>query len=464
MPSGSGGNGPAPIFISYRRADTDGYAALLAKHLRAEIGNASVFFDQRSIPKGSPSFPDDIEQALRSAAVIVLVIGKNWEEILKARFKEPGKDWVLYEAATALARRNQPDGPKVFVTLVGGAGMPNATSFPAKWRDRLAPLSDINAHVLRGSDWDKDTDLLDLVAKVRLELPLVTGKLDQTKLDSIDKEASAEILSQLDPFVDLPDIKQLRDAWVLEFNDLLAFSPAKALVALRSKLDAGRSARRLNHQGLSSDRADSLRSALLVVVAELLRLGACRIALAPEVLGDGHSPARLESLATHLLAWAGCEGRSARIAFDPGTAGQVRKIRLTRSQDIGAVNAGILEDQQKLILNELWAMVPEFDGLDPTYPAKVENPSHVRDLAVAIRGLNHQGLSRITLGLVGSTASAVGADLLREWLQRMKLDVDVIVRDGCTDADHSDAEHELNLNAWLCLGQIKGVGGDAPKK
>jgi hypothetical protein len=464
MPSGSGGSGPAPIFISYRRKDAGGYAALLANHLRSAIGKSAVFFDERSIPKGSPSFPGDIEQALKSASAVVLVVGSDWADILKARSREPDRDWVLHEVVTALALRNQPSGPKVFVTLVGGAAMPRASSFPAKWRTQLAPMADIDAHVLCGSDWTNDAVLADLVAKIRLALPLVTGKLDQSKLDSIAKEASTEILSQLDPFVDLADIKQLRDAWVLEFNNLPAFMPAKALVALRSKLDAGRSARRLNHQGLSSDRADSLRSALLVVVAELLRLGACRIALAPEVLGDGHSPAQLESLATHLLAWAGCEGRSARIAFDPGTAGQVRKIRLTRSQDIGAVNAGILEDQQKLILNELWALVPEFDGLDPTYPARVESPSHVRDLAVAIRGLNEQSLSRITLGLVGSTASAVGADLLREWLQRMKLDVDVIVRDGCTDADHSDAEHELNLNAWLCLGQIKGVGGDAPKK
>ena len=53
----------APVFISYRRADTAGYAFTLFRELKRIFGDDAIFYDGKSIDSGM-DFPDRIEQGV----------------------------------------------------------------------------------------------------------------------------------------------------------------------------------------------------------------------------------------------------------------------------------------------------------------------------------------------------------------------------------------------------------------
>ena len=65
------------IFISYRRDGNSGYAGRLTDGLRACFGDDQVFRDSDDIAKGT-SFEQEIRDALRSASVLLLLIGRRW--------------------------------------------------------------------------------------------------------------------------------------------------------------------------------------------------------------------------------------------------------------------------------------------------------------------------------------------------------------------------------------------------
>ncbi len=66
----------AGIFISYRRADSDGWAGRLRDALRARFGNR-VFQDVESIADGE-IFSEVIDRALQECDVALIIIGPNW--------------------------------------------------------------------------------------------------------------------------------------------------------------------------------------------------------------------------------------------------------------------------------------------------------------------------------------------------------------------------------------------------
>lgn len=137
------------IFISYRRSDAEGQAGRLFAALRQAFGDDRVFMDVTDIDPGQP-FRLEIERAIGTCDVLLVVIGKEWLQCKTAtgdrRLNNP-EDIVRLEIAAAL-RRNL----LVIPVLVEGAGMPGRQDLP----DDLRTLAERNAIELRHTRWASD--------------------------------------------------------------------------------------------------------------------------------------------------------------------------------------------------------------------------------------------------------------------------------------------------------------------
>ena len=131
MPNGSQG-----IFLSYRRDDAAVSASLLRMCLEQSLPGAQVFRDAESIGPGD-NFRTRIEEAIKSSAVLLALIGPTWLTATDAaghhRLFEPD-DVLAGEIALALRL-----GVRVIPVLVQGASMPQAEKLPEALRD-LADL------------------------------------------------------------------------------------------------------------------------------------------------------------------------------------------------------------------------------------------------------------------------------------------------------------------------------------
>jgi len=142
-----------PIFLSYRRADTGGYAGRLAESLDRRLGRGSVFHDLDTITPGS-DFAHAIEAAIERSRVVLVMIGDTWISERDAggeRRLERADDYVRIEAAIALRR-----GKTVLPLLLEGARMPPESELP----DDLKPLARHQALELSDTRWDHDVDRL----------------------------------------------------------------------------------------------------------------------------------------------------------------------------------------------------------------------------------------------------------------------------------------------------------------
>jgi hypothetical protein len=71
------------IFISYRRADSAGYAGRLYEHLSRCLEPTALFMDIDDIPPGA-DFVQVIEQTLAQVDTVLVMIGPQWLEIKAA--------------------------------------------------------------------------------------------------------------------------------------------------------------------------------------------------------------------------------------------------------------------------------------------------------------------------------------------------------------------------------------------
>ena len=136
MPNGSQG-----IFLSYRRDDAGVSASLLRMCLEQSFPGAQVFRDAESIEPGV-NFRTRIEEAIKSSAVLLALIGPDWLAATDAaglrRLFDPD-DVLAWEIALALRL-----GVWVIPVLVQGAPMPQAEELPEVLRD----LADLQAVAL----------------------------------------------------------------------------------------------------------------------------------------------------------------------------------------------------------------------------------------------------------------------------------------------------------------------------
>jgi cellulose biosynthesis protein BcsQ len=140
--------GSGSVFMSYRREEQS-YALRLASSINRLMGPNTVFLDVESIPLGA-DFREAVESRLRSADVVLVVMGPEW---LKAhtssgeRRLDDASDFVRREIASAL-RQNT----RVIPVIVGGAAMPSSDELPPE----IAELSYRNAIEIRNSRWEAD--------------------------------------------------------------------------------------------------------------------------------------------------------------------------------------------------------------------------------------------------------------------------------------------------------------------
>jgi hypothetical protein len=141
------------IFISYRRADSEGYVGRLYDQLIERYDKGEVFLDVGAIRPGE-DFVDAIEQAVGSCDVLLAVIGPQWlgmtDEQGRRRLDDP-HDFVRLEIAAALRR-----DILVIPVLVARAVMPASHDFPSG----LAALSRRNAIELSHDRFAYDVDRL----------------------------------------------------------------------------------------------------------------------------------------------------------------------------------------------------------------------------------------------------------------------------------------------------------------
>lgn len=134
---------PNSVFLSYRRADTSGYAGRLYDRLAAGLGKGRVFMDVDSISYGE-DFVEVIERTLQSCQVVLVMIGPGWLNARDDRGQqrlEQAADPVRVEVVAALAAK-----VRVIPILVGGAVMPHEDALPeglkALYRRNAITLSD----------------------------------------------------------------------------------------------------------------------------------------------------------------------------------------------------------------------------------------------------------------------------------------------------------------------------------
>lgn len=137
------------VFVSYRRADAQGWAGRLGSDLASAFGDVARFFDLASIPPGA-DFHLAIERAIAEAHAVLVLIGPRWLDMRDAqgrrRLDDPC-DVVAAEIAQALK-----GGGPVIPVLLGGASMPAATELT----EALQPLRRHNAFELSDVRWDFD--------------------------------------------------------------------------------------------------------------------------------------------------------------------------------------------------------------------------------------------------------------------------------------------------------------------
>jgi hypothetical protein len=143
----------ARIFISYRRADSAGWAGRLHGDLRERFGADRVFRDVAIAP--GVDFREHIEGVMDGCEVLLAVIGPRWATVTgpdgRPRLDAPD-DLVRLEIERALGR---PD-VHVIPVLVEGAAIPAADDLPAG----LRPLSRRNAVEITDVRWEYDVDRL----------------------------------------------------------------------------------------------------------------------------------------------------------------------------------------------------------------------------------------------------------------------------------------------------------------
>jgi hypothetical protein len=128
-----------PIFLSYRREDTEGEAGGLSDLLVNHYGRDAVFLDVEAIQPGE-DLRLAIEKAVGSCGVPLAIIGKNWiglrDQSGDRRLDHPD-DFVRLEIGAALKREMR---VPVVPVLVHGTRMPQANQLPEDLKGLVYPL------------------------------------------------------------------------------------------------------------------------------------------------------------------------------------------------------------------------------------------------------------------------------------------------------------------------------------
>jgi hypothetical protein len=145
------------LFISYRRSDSPDTVKLIHERLKRRLPRWEIFYDHEGIPLGE-QFPERLRAQVASAAVVLVIIGPKWMDILRSR-KEATIDHVRAEVRHALEA-----AVSVVPVLVGHAIMATEGDL-AEFAD-LQPLLKRNGRPVR-PDPDFEGDLEPIIAYLK---------------------------------------------------------------------------------------------------------------------------------------------------------------------------------------------------------------------------------------------------------------------------------------------------------
>jgi len=173
------------IFISYRRADSAGYAGRIYDRLVANFGEDAIFMDVDTI-EGGVDFVKVLEDAVQSCDVLIALIGRQWLSIRdtsgKRRLDNP-EDFVRIEVATALERNI-----RVIPVLVDGVEMPRSTDLP----ENLKALARRNALQVNHHSFNPDVYRLIEHTESALDEAEVSRVMKAQALQATREEADKE--------------------------------------------------------------------------------------------------------------------------------------------------------------------------------------------------------------------------------------------------------------------------------
>lgn len=136
------------IFISYRRDDSEDVCGRIYDRLSGAFGN--VFKDTEGIPAGV-DFRFELERAVAACDVMVVVIGKRWDNAKHRRRLNNPDDFVRIEIEAALRR----EIPVIPLFVHRRATMPDRAQLP----ESLHPLTYRQARQARPDpDFHRDLD------------------------------------------------------------------------------------------------------------------------------------------------------------------------------------------------------------------------------------------------------------------------------------------------------------------
>ena len=181
------------IFISYRRADSAGYAGRIYDRLAAHFGKESIFMDVDTIQAGL-DFVDVLENAVQSCDVLVAFIGRQWLNITdedgNRRLDNP-QDFVRIEVAAALSR-----GIRVIPVLVDGTSMPDSDQLPNDLellaRRNAVPVTHQSFH----NDANRLIEQLELALKAAEASKILKATTKTLDTDSLRSNNEYNFLSQ----------------------------------------------------------------------------------------------------------------------------------------------------------------------------------------------------------------------------------------------------------------------------
>jgi pterin-4a-carbinolamine dehydratase len=142
------------IFINYRRDDSIAEAGRIQTAIAQELGHDKVFLDTCSIELGQV-WPKRIEEALRLAKVVIVVIGNGWLKISDdwgRRRIDQENDWVRKELEFAITTEKY-----IIPVLVSGGLLPPS---PELLPQSISVLLNMQAVDIRSQYWDHDILLL----------------------------------------------------------------------------------------------------------------------------------------------------------------------------------------------------------------------------------------------------------------------------------------------------------------
>lgn len=142
------------IFISYRKKDAGGHVGHLRSDLERTYGRKAVFTDFDSIKPGS-DWMAEIEAALTSSDVALVVIGENWltsdvESAGGERVRRIDEEHDVLRKEISAALRHP--GVEVVPLLVEDAKPLNEADLP----EELKELSGLHVCYLRNREWKAD--------------------------------------------------------------------------------------------------------------------------------------------------------------------------------------------------------------------------------------------------------------------------------------------------------------------